>query len=216
MRETRDAGLITNPTPDWMIDNGAYRLLLRRPAVNPEDDHFDSKTLDPKWLAWGTITTASLTMIPGWLSLNGTYIQPIPAGDWSIETETVLPTLTGTYMNSSLLLASSANKSSSTAARFYFGDGGSLNSIMLRLDKLVNGGWNTQYLAGVTGTMIFPDLVYLKIQKVGTTYSFLYTFNPLGRFKTYGSITAASLGFTPTYFGIWAQGDPLFNYFLRY
>jgi hypothetical protein len=217
MRQTRDAGLITEPNPSWMIDKGAYQLLLRRPAVNIEDDHFDEQTLASKWLPWSGSQNPSLIARPGWLSIiQMGYCQPIPAGDWTIETETILPSLVGGYANASLILSNSSNASSSTMARFYCGDAGRLNATMICLDKIVNNGWNLRYIAEAGATFI-PDRIFMRITKVGTTYYFRYNFSPFGNFNHFGSIAASTLGFTPTYFGLYGQGGPVyFNYFLRF
>jgi len=208
------------------FDLGAMQLLKRRKAVNVEDDHFDLPFLDPKWSKWNPATGVDLTEIPGWLvsptsSQTNAIVQPVPTGDWTIEAEmSIGETTTGQHL-SGLFLTNARTYNTSIGARFGIGCSTTLNSLLFRVDKLVNGGWNTLYADVFSATNeVWPDHIFQAITKVGTNYIFKYGFSPFGRFHQHSTLSATQLGFTPTFFGLTLQAasakGSMVNYFLRY
>lgn len=200
-----------------VADQGAASLLTRRAAANAEDDHFNSATLDSKWLAYtGYDASTDLTVLPGWCKCTslGYKLQAVPAGDWTIETEIIVAdTATGAYQNEGLIMTNGTNSASSTDARYGIGHNNSLKSFRFEFEKFVNNSYSSTY---DDYSAAFPpiDHYFLRIVKVGTTYA--VEMSSTGK-TWHRQASTSSLGFTPTHFGFGTEyGNSYFNYFLRY
>lgn len=197
------------------IDQGAAQLLLRRTAVNTEDDMFDSTSLDAKWTT--TSGSIDLTVMSGWLKVpsSATIQQPVPAGDWTIETELLMGDITSaSFGNKVGLWLSNSATITGTQKFFWVRQPNTLTGAWdIGVETYVNGGFS----AGLLGpTAIVPwnyGHWFIRIVKSGTTYAFEIS----GHGKAfYRWSSTSSLGITPTYFGLRADHAGFYNYFVRY
>ncbi len=221
---TRRLDLVSQIDPSWMIDHGAFQLLKRRVLANAEDDSFDMPTMDAKWANWNT-PTLTLTSLPGWLGIHsdGSYlkgvVQAVPAGDWYIETEVIWGTETAAFWGAQgLFLTNSATASSSLAATITSGGRTSVGLGRMNCTKFTNASYTSNYLEVLSATLA-QDHQFFRIRKSGTTYYFYHS--TTGKtWSFFYSASAATLGFTPTHFGLCtlsASGQySFFNYFARY
>jgi len=208
---------------DGVLDYGAYQLLVRRPALNPEDDHFDTQVLNSNWIPWNS-PICSLDTLGGWLGIKGLsqgsprgVVKLCPIGDWIIETELIIggePALA--WGGTGLLLSSGPIYGTSIACTFGIGGNSGVTGRRTHVTKFTNGSYTSNF-AENTSTNFHDDHSFLQIRKTGTTYKFFYSMTGKSWFFYY-STTTTTLGFTPLYFGVetlstdWA----FFNYFLRY
>lgn len=205
-------------TAERVVDLGAYQLLTRRAAANAEDDHFNSSPLAAKWLAYtGFDATTDLTTIPGWCSLtaNGSKVQPVPAGDWTVEVELLHPdSPTAAYTSEGIMLADSANGTTGKSARFGYGRENSLTIWRYVID-LFNAG--PTYASTPQSLINQPfhaaGYTFLRVVKVGTSYHL--EASATGK-RWHRVHTNSAIGFVPTHFGFFGEAGAAFNYFLRY
>jgi hypothetical protein len=209
-----------------VMDLGAYSLLQRKAAVNAEDDHFDaSGSPASKWLPYGVPNTTDWNGLPGWkgwgrtaAGLLSAFIQPFPAGDWSIETEAIWSTqVAAEWGGCGLILTNGTNIASGLAVGLSSGGRASVGLGRLNVCKYTNGAYTSNYLEVLSSTTVLDHLFY-KIVKSGTTYSFYTSMNGYTWMFAY-SASAATLGVTPTHFGLFMRdwvAPSYFNYFLRY
>jgi hypothetical protein len=224
-RVARVGGLVTNNLPKrdgWSIDLGAVQFsMLRRNMTNIQDDHFNTPTRDAKWIAFGSLLSESLSVLPGWYQFGGVVcgvLQLIPSGDWYIETECLwcaLGTTVG-WTGTGLMLTNGTNQANGSACAFQTGGQNSAGHSRYAVTRFNNGGYAGNFIE-VTGTTDNSNHRFMRIQKSGTTYRFHYSDNPYS-WQFFYSMSAGDMGFTPTYFGLYsgATNPSWFNYFLKY
>lgn len=204
-------------------DKGALSLLTRRESKNPQDDHFDSPVISPKWLNFRSFSSFSLSIIPGWVSFasssNGNpsgLIQPIVSAPFTIETEQLIGGEGGAvnWGGSGLILTNSSNYAASLACAFMMGGRASAGLARMCVTKFTNGGYTSNYLEVLSS--LWDMHMWFKIYRNGTTNYFYYSASYGKTWHYFYGITDASMGFTPTYFGIFGLYDVHCNYFLRY
>lgn len=219
-----NAGFTTPDVPELQVyDKGALELLKRRAAVNVEDDHFNDNILSPKWLPFGPPISPTLSDLPGWLGFSSSggdirgYIQPVPSGDWFAETEIICGTEASIeWGGSGLILTNSTTWASSLTATFTAGGRASAGLTRMNNTKFINGAYTSNYIEVFSANSAISHL-FLRLRKLSTTYYFYWS--STGKtWYIFSSITADTLGFTPTYFGLGTltSYNAFFNYFLRY
>lgn len=208
-----DAGL----SAERVVDLGAFSLLTPRPLANAEDDLFDAASLDAKWLAYtGANAVTDLTALLGWCKITtaGYKLQAVPAGDWIIETEVIIPSrTTAGFQDVGLILTNGTTATSATDARFGIGMNNSLTDFRLVFEKFVNNAFSALYGTAWTGRGPL-DRLFLRIVKSGTTYGVEWS-TTARSWQRWNS--TSSLGFTPTHFGFGTtEAGSFHNQFLRY
>lgn len=201
---------------DYVLDPGVVERLKRPAAINPDDDHFNHPTLAAKWSRLNSSPTLSLSALPGWLNLGGWVGQPVPSGNWTIETEMIVSTMPSPeYNTAGLALFSGSNLSAMTHHNFAFGFENNVINSIIQVNRWVNGGYSST-LAQNTGLPMMTDEMFLRMVKSGTNYYMEYSRNGK-RWTRWTTITEGTLGYTPTYFGLMGGGNggTFFNYFIR-
>lgn len=198
-----------------VVDKGALSLLTRPSAVNAEDDHFDTTSIDAKW----TVLQGSpnFTDLPGWLHFSGLIQQAVPAGDWSISTEIVMDDYTAAGFTKVGLWLSNSATTTGTQKFFFFGTNNTLTG-----DWRIGGETyvNNAFSAGITGVTMTATAEpmggighrFVRVTKTGTTYEMWLSDTGKAWYKAHST---SSLGITPTHFGIKSESSGYFNYFLR-
>lgn len=196
------------------LDQGAESLLNVRTEVNPEDDHFNAGSLAGKWVTgFSGGHSADLATMPGWLILNGGLgiLQPIPAGDWFIETFCMVPSMTvAGYNSAGLVIANGTAWASSQAIVLIYGSNNSLTQFRMTYERFTNGAYQGTYFQD-TGTEMEYSSGFLRLQKSGSNY--IAHRSKQGHQWTQRHST--TIPFTPTHFGLFGGNGSRFDYFVR-
>jgi|WetSurMetagenome_2_1015567.scaffolds.fasta_scaffold00049_2 hypothetical protein len=225
---TGSSSVVPAPRTGWFQDPGAMQLLMRRSAVNPEDDHFDAGSLNAKWSRLGVLYGEDYTGLPGWMGFGYTVTgsvglagitQPFPTGvDFSIETELIWASIGAVgWGTAGLILTDGIRAEASNQVGWMTGGRNSAGLGRFNITKYVNGVYSSNYLEVLSATTA-QDHQWLKIIKVGSTYYFYESTNGLTWQFIYSANTG-TLGVTPTRFGLYTivgNAVSYFNYFLRY
>lgn len=195
------------------LDTGRESFLARRTESNAEDDHFNAATLNAKWTTPAGFT-ADLATMPGWLipTANFTTItQPVPAGDWIIECECMMPNMTAAnYLSAGLAIQNGAQWGTSQSVVYFLGSNNSLTVFRHAMERFTNGAYQATYNQ-VTSDHGDASYGFLRIQKVGTTYSVWRSVSG----HTWQVQHSTTIPFTPTHFGLFGGNGSRFNYFVR-
>lgn len=225
---TGSSSVVPAPRTGWFQDPGAMQLLMRRSATNPEDDHFDAGSLNPKWSILGVLAGADYTGLPGWAGFGytvtgsvgmGGITQAFPTGgiDFTIETEVLWGTLNAVgWGGGGIILTDGIRVEASNQVGLSTSQRNSAGLTRMNVTKYVNGAYSSNYQEILTAGLAF-DHQWLRISKVGSTYNFYTSTNGI-TWQFFYSANTGTLGVTPTRFGLYTlTGTPhYFNYFLRY
>lgn len=202
------------------VDLGASSLLTRRATANTEDDLFDAGSINAKWTQRGTWTIGTL---PGWVRCAGSgyLVQAVPAGDWTIETELIIPqSTTSEYTAAGLFISTSSTPDTAGTTRVMFvGRNNSIRQWRIGGDNLVSGAYNSQIFTDGSATWLPLAHCFVRIVRASST-SYQFEVSMTGWNDWQAVYTGWNPGITVAYFGLYASGsgsNPVqFNGFYRY
>lgn len=203
------------------LDLGVETLLSRPTATNAEDDLFDASTLDAKWTAFNTPGSADLTSKPGWLTIpsNNLYgcgwLQPIPAGDITLETEVKLWDTNTSGHLAGILLTDGTGASGVSGTLFFFGGQFSATAKRFGIDKMLNNTWSTGLASYTHAAFDYRDRAFVRISRVGTAWKLYFS---LDGWTWYDQSIGWTQTFTPTHCGVASGGTSMaysWNHFVR-
>lgn len=182
------------------------------PAVpSALDDNFNTGALDAKWTeyqaAFHTLAVNNshlrLTMTSQASDrINGLF-QPIPSGDWIAITKLRHLSPFKAYISAGLMLVEDAINNPNTSDLMIFQDGRwdqpAADSHLISLARFSD---YTTFSSAPFADLVIEksQMMYQRVDKVGTNYTFYYSFDGIYWF-TYGTL-AASAFFTPQQIGL--------------
>ncbi|MCP9494060.1 MAG: hypothetical protein MSG64_06335 [Pyrinomonadaceae bacterium MAG19_C2-C3] len=196
------------------------------------DDNFNTGALDVKWTeyqaAFHTLAVNNshlrLTMASQSSDgINGIF-QPIPSGDWIAITKLRHLSPFKAYISAGLMLLEDAVNNPNTSDLMIFQDGRwdqpAADSHLISLARFSD---YTTFLSAPFADLVIEksQMMYQRIDKVGTNYTFYYSYDGIYWF-TYGTL-AASAFFTPQQIGLFVANTltaktavVMFDYFRLY
>ena len=201
-------------TANRIVDIGATSLLSRRAVTNVEDDLFDGVSVDSKWTANGG--TWSISSSPtGWIAATGGYlVQPVSAGDWTIETEVMAPASSASeYTGVGMFFSTSATPSTAGNTRTFFigREQSGLTVFRLGGDNLTNGAFSSQIFSSTSFVWLSALHCFMRIVRASST---VYRFEVSNTGYNWQAVVSFNPSITPTHFGLYGKG--WYNGFYRY
>jgi hypothetical protein len=179
-------------------------------GLNAKSDWFEGNSLDAKWALFNnsystkTVADNRLTMqMPSYSGdhING-IVQALPAGDCTIITKVWNYNVLANFSFQGLGLIQNLVEASSGIVRYALVSTAVQHE--LGFDKFSNlDTYAANYAGppGVTTNVFNYDAIYLRFSRSGTTWTASYSNNGK-RWNNGGSVTEATIGWTPGYFGL--------------
>lgn len=218
----RSAGYVV-PASEWnqLIDNDEYLHGLTQggrswnPFAPPtsaasQDDEFNDSSLDAKWTEFDPNSKLTLTEGDGGLSFSdittaatdnvaGVY-QALPSGNCTLDIAVALSVNASNIVRSGITLWE--DPTNNTKKLFLFGGAWSNGTYIIAGDIMTNNTTWSSRPWSTTPTGLGWSLLFFRLRRTTTTWSFDYSAFPGARMATGGTQTEVQLGFTPTNMGI--------------